>query len=156
VRLAFGFEAFQSGYGHLKDVPSMVARFQKWGVPFPHANVYISGVTEMVGGILLIAGLLSRLISIPLVFNFIVAIFTPHSYLSILSKAPGVAENWTNIIDDTAFPFLIASLVILAFGPGRMSIDYLLQRTIFRNVCPARHLVLETKPPPKHRQSATG
>jgi putative oxidoreductase len=148
IRLAFGFETFQSGYGHLKDVPGMVARFQKWGVPFPHANVYISGVTEMVGGLLLMAGLFSRVISVPLVFNFIVAILSPHTYLRDLLKMPGTVENWTNIVDDTAFPFLIASLVVLGFGPGRISLDFLLQRTIFKNRCSARHLVLDTKPPP--------
>jgi hypothetical protein len=52
-------------------------------------------------------------------------------------------------VDDTAFPFLIASLVVLGFGPGRISLDFLLQKTIFKNRCSARHLVLETKPPPR-------
>jgi putative oxidoreductase len=148
IRLAWGLESFQSGWTHLHDVPTQLERFQNWHVPFPRANVYISGTTELVCGILLMAGLFSRIISIPLVFNFIVAIFAPHHYLKHLFAMPGSIDNWTNIIDDTAFPFLAASLVILAFGPGRISIDFLLQRTIFKNRRLGRHLVLKTKAPP--------
>jgi putative oxidoreductase len=54
----------------------MVERFQQWGVPFPHLNVYVSGYTEMFGGVLLMLGLASRLIAIPVFFNFCVAYVT--------------------------------------------------------------------------------
>ncbi len=35
-----------------------------------------------------------------------------------------------NIVDDAAYPFLITSLIILAFGPGMISLDALRARTV--------------------------
>ena len=52
IRLACGWELFESGRAHLDNVPTMVERFHQWGIPWPHLNVYISGYTEMIGGLL--------------------------------------------------------------------------------------------------------
>ena len=133
IRLAWGLEMYVSGHAHLQNVPQMAKRFHDWGVPAPTFNVYVSGYTEMVGGLLLMFGLGSRLISIPLVFNFIVAILTASKEkVHTLITTPGHVDAWTDIVDDAAFPFLAAALVVVAFGPGKVSIDYLLQRTLFR------------------------
>ena len=67
VRLYWGWQMFVSGRAHLSDVPAMVERFQEWGVPFPTFNVYLSGLTECLCGLLLLAGFASRLITIPLI-----------------------------------------------------------------------------------------
>lgn len=121
-RLAWGLELIQSGRGHLQNVDQMVVRFTNWGVPFPHVNVYISAGTEIVGGVLLMLGLATRLISIPLFFNFVVAYLT--------ASRDAVANFFSNpngIIDDTAFPFLVTTLVMLAFGPGVISLDAIIR-----------------------------
>jgi putative oxidoreductase len=60
VRLYWGWQMFVSGSAHLSDVPAMVERFQEWGVPFPTFNVYVSGLTGCVCGLLLLAGFASR------------------------------------------------------------------------------------------------
>lgn len=139
IRIAWGFELFLSGRSHLSNVPAMAERFQQWGVPFPHANVYISAGTEMIGGLLLLLGIGSRLIAIPLFFNFVVAYLTASRETVVhLFTKPFTVDTWDNFFSDTAWPFLVAVLVILAFGPGKISIDYLLQRTIFRNSQPPR------------------
>src|SRR5438045_2070275 len=49
IRLAWGWELFESGRSHIQDVPTMVQRFTDWGVPFPKPNVYLSASIEMVG-----------------------------------------------------------------------------------------------------------
>ena len=54
----------------------MIERFTSWGVPMPKVSVYVSGYTEMIGGLLLMVGLATRLVSLTLVFNFIVAFLT--------------------------------------------------------------------------------
>jgi putative oxidoreductase len=128
IRLAWGWELFQSGHSHLQDVPTMVQRFTDWGVPLPKPSVYISGGTEMVGGILIMAGLAARLISIPLIVNFCVAYLTASrdKVVNFLHQDPSV------FIDDAAFPFLVMSLLILAIGPGAISADALLKRTVFK------------------------
>src|ERR1700733_9373723 len=73
IRVAWGWELVESGWGHLHDVDEMAKRFTEWGIPHPVLNVYVSATTEMVGGALWILGLGARIISIPLLFNFCVA-----------------------------------------------------------------------------------
>ena len=125
-RLAWGWELFESGRAHLSNVPAMVERFQSWGVPLPHLNVFISGYTELFGGLFLMAGLASRLIAIPLFFNFCVAYLTA-SHDTVVNF---FRQDPSNFIDDAAFPFLITSLLILALGPGPISIDWLLKSLV--------------------------
>ena len=127
IRLAWGWESFESGRGHMNHIPETTQFFQSLNIPAPKVNAIISASTEMVGGLLLMFGLGARLVAIPLVFNFAVAIATDaHDQLIHVFSDPD------KLIDYTAFPFLIASLVILAFGPGILSIDGILARTVFR------------------------
>jgi putative oxidoreductase len=125
MRLAWGFQLYESGRGHLANVPEMVKRFEGWGIPYPTPNAYISATTEVVGGVLLMLGLFSRWISIPLFFNFCVAYLTAGSD-SV--KALLHLQSPDDFINDAAFPFLVTSLVIFAFGPGKISLDALFFR----------------------------
>jgi putative oxidoreductase len=67
------------------------------------------------------AGLLSRVVSIPLAFTMIVAYATAHR--ADLGSISG-------ILNAGPFSFLVASLVILAFGPGCLSLDRLIERCV--------------------------
>jgi putative oxidoreductase len=132
IRVAWGFEAAQAGWGHLHSIDATAANFANWGVPMPRANVYIAGSTELVGGILLILGLGTRFIAAPLVFNFIVAIVAAgRGNIVKALHDHGPVSAFTTIVDDTAFPFEITALIALAFGAGTISLDYVLARTIF-------------------------
>jgi putative oxidoreductase len=133
VRITWGWQLFESGYGHLTNIQKTIEAFKKWGVPMPEVNVYISGTTELVGGFLLFFGLATRLISIPLVFNFIVAYATAsRATLVQLISGSKRLDAYDNFINDTAFPMLITALTMLAFGPGKVSIDHLIRRFILR------------------------
>ncbi|MDB5292297.1 MAG: DoxX family protein [Phycisphaerales bacterium] len=140
LRLTWGWELAESGYGHLTNIADTVKNFERWGVPSPVFNVYVSGTTELVGGTLLLLGLATRLISVPLVFNFIVAIIAAgrHGIAKAFAE-DGVLAGWDKIIDDSAFPMLMLALIMLAFGPGKVSVDYLLKRTLFRKLGPDSH-----------------
>jgi putative oxidoreductase len=125
IRLAWGFQLAESGWGHLTNVEKTAGFFTSLHIPFPVANVYLSGTTELVGGILLMLGLFSRLISIPLLFNFCVAYLTAsHAAIKELLHF----QSPDDFINDSAFPFLVTSLLILAFGAGKISLDYLLEK----------------------------
>jgi len=122
VRLAWGFQLYESGVGHLTHVAKTAAFFEGLNIPHPVANVYISGSTELAGGVLLMLGLFSRFISVPLLFNFCVAYWT--------ASRPEVVDllhfrNPDAFINDSAFPFLATSLLVLAFGAGAISLDRL-------------------------------
>jgi putative oxidoreductase len=133
LRLSWGWQLAESGYGHLTHVGKTIEAFQGWGVPFPHLSVYVSGCTELAGGSLLLLGLGTRLISLPLVFNFIVAIVAAsRSDIAKAFSEHGVLSGWDTIVNDTAFPMLMLALIMLAFGPGKVSIDAILKHTAFR------------------------
>ena len=53
-----------------------VGRFTKLGMPFPHLTAnFVAGV-EIIGGLLLLSGLMTRLIAVPLIIEMIVAMLS--------------------------------------------------------------------------------
>jgi putative oxidoreductase len=131
VRLAWGFQLYESGVGHLTHVAKTTEFFEslklfgRFPLPAPALNVYVSGSTELVGGILLMLGLFSRPVAVLLFFNFCVAYATAGwSEIGDLVHFRGP----DNFINDAAFPFLVVSLLVFAFGPGRVALDALIFR----------------------------
>ena len=62
-----------------------VGRFAKIGIPSPEVMAPFVGVVEIVGGMLLLAGFLTRLAAIPLIIDMLVAITT--TKIPILQKS---------------------------------------------------------------------
>jgi len=123
IRLAWGWELVESGHGHLTHLQDTTDFFASIHIPMPRANAIICGCTEMIGGICWMSGLATRLISIPLFFNFCVAYLTASrdKVIHFFQQDP------SNFIDDSAFPFLVTSLLLIATGPGIISIDGLVK-----------------------------
>lgn len=121
IRLYWGFHFFQSGWSKLSNIPQTASFFGEIGIPFPSLSVYLAGGTEFIGGILLIIGLASRLAAIPLAFTMIVAYFTAH-YDSIKT----IFSDFSEFIKQEPFTYLFICLIILFFGPGKISLDYLI------------------------------
>ena len=118
VRLYWGWQFFQTGLGKLTNIPKVIDFFTSLGIPFPTVNAYFVGSLECVGGALLFLGLGSRIITLPLTFNMLVAYITAdrEALFSFFSD-PGkfyAADPYT---------FLFAALLILIFGPGKISLD---------------------------------
>ena len=121
VRLYWGWQFMQTGWGKLMDLGKVVGFFTDLGIPAPALNAYFVSVLEFGGGLLLILGLGSRLIALPLVVDMLVAYFTAdrEALFSVFS-------NPDKFTAAAPYTFLIASLVVLIFGPGRVSLDALL------------------------------
>jgi putative oxidoreductase len=115
VRLYWGWQFAQSGWGRLHHIPQATEFFASLHIPFPGANVVFVSSLEFIGGLLLIVGLASRFISLLLAFDMIVAYLTadPDKFYN--------ADPYT---------FLFASLLILIFGPGCFALDRLLRRRL--------------------------
>ena len=58
--------------------PGTAYWFGSLGLPFPELMAFLAGWTELIGGWLLLFGLLTRLISIPLMATMVVAAVTAH------------------------------------------------------------------------------
>jgi len=120
IRLWWGWSFFQTGKGKLMNLDKTTAFFESLQIPMPKINAIAAGSVESIGGLLLLVGLFSRVVSVPLIFTMVMAYITADR------------EAWHAIISDTdkftganPFLFLFASLLVFAFGPGRLSLDAL-------------------------------
>ena len=121
IRLYWGWQFWQTGWGKATNIPHVTEYFTSLGVPAPGLNAYFIAWLETIGGILLILGLLSRAIALPLTIDMIVAFVIGDrealgAFLSDPSKFYAAAP----------YTFLFASLLILFFGPGKFSLDSLI------------------------------
>src|SRR5690348_3192646 len=125
VRVYWGWQFWQSGWGKLQDISKPIGFFTELGIPFPVFNAWFVSLLECFGGILLILGLASRLISIPLVIDMVVAYVTAdrEALKSIFSEPD-------KFYAASPYTFLFASLLILIFGPGAISVDYWIARYV--------------------------
>src|ERR1035438_8562530 len=76
LRLMAGGVFFWEGIMKFVFVNQGVGRFTKLGMPFPHFTSDFVACLEIVGGLLLLSGFLTRLISIPFIIEMIVAILS--------------------------------------------------------------------------------
>jgi putative oxidoreductase len=121
VRMYWGWQFYQTGSGKLGNLATVTEFFASLGIPYPGLNAHFVAYLETVGGSLLFLGLASRLIAIPLVINMTVAYWAAdkEALMSIFSD-PGkfyAADPYT---------FWFAALLILVFGPGKISLDELI------------------------------
>lgn len=119
VRVSMGWGFYLTGKGKLLNLERTTRFFDSLELPLPKFQAIVAGSTEMAGGLLLIAGLGTRLISVPLAFTMVVAYLTAHRDEAFASLS--------DFTDQAPFPFLMAALVTLAFGAGKFSVDRLLQ-----------------------------
>ena len=135
VRLYWGWQFFQTGYGKLMHISKVVAFFTSLGIPLPAVNAYFVSSLECVGGALLFLGLGSRVIALPLTIDMLVAyIAADREALFSIFSDPG------KFYASDAYTFLFASLLILIFGPGKISLDFMLGYLCRRRVAGLRRL----------------
>ncbi len=118
VRLYWGCQFVQTGWGKLHNLAKITAFFATLHIPFPAFNAPFVSTLEFVGGIFLILGLFSRPIAFLLAGNMLVAYWTAdREALTSIFSDPGkfyVADPYT---------FLFASLMVLIFGAGIFALD---------------------------------
>ena len=95
-----------------------VGRFIKIGIPSPEVMAPFVGVVEIVGGLLLLAGFLSRLAAIPLIINMLVAITS--TKIPILQKSGFWAMAHEARVD---YAMLLGCIFLLIAGAGTWSLD---------------------------------
>ena len=123
VRLFWGWQFFQTGMGKLKDLDKVTGFFTDLHIPLPKFNAVLAGGTECFGGLLLMIGLASRLTALPLLFTMLVAYATTErEALAVIFSDPD------KVTEATPFLFLFAVLIVLIFGPGKLSADHLLAK----------------------------
>ena len=124
ARIAAGVLFFESGRGKLfYKLDELKEYFMQLGIPFAHIQAPMVAAIEFIGGICLILGLATRLVSAPLTAIMVVAILTAQ-----LDKVKTVGD----------FLYLPEVLLIVIFvwlifsGPGKFAIDNTIARKFNR------------------------
>lgn len=122
VRLFWGYLFFQTGMGKLIHIDEIISYFSALNIPWPTLNAYLAASTECIGGLCLIFGFAARLASIPLMFTMIIAYLTAHR-----DTWETFFENQTPVLTALPATFFLAASIIFIFGPGRFSVDRLVE-----------------------------
>jgi putative oxidoreductase len=105
ARIAAGVVFVVFGIGKFSQHATEVDSFRTYGLPSPDAFVYLIGVLEIGGGLLLIAGLLTRLAALALAGDMVGAI-----------AVSGIKEG--EVISLTLAPALLVVMVVLLSRTG--------------------------------------
>jgi len=116
--LAYGF--YMPAVNKWKNMEGIAQWFESMNYPLPLLNAYLAGTAEAAGVILLFLGLGTRVISIPLIFTMIVAIFTVH-----IGNGFAAGDNGFEI----PLYYLLMLFVLLTYGAGKYSLDFLIKKS---------------------------
>ena len=122
IRVYWGWQFAQTGWGKLHNLPHVIDFFTSLGLPAPGPTAVLVSSFELVGGILLAFGLLSRITALGIVIDMTVAYITAdrEALASVFSADP------SKFAAADPFIFWAVGLVVLIFGPGKYALDTLL------------------------------
>jgi putative oxidoreductase len=139
ARIVIGYGFYEAGKGKLGDIKKPIAYFTQLNIPFPEANAWFVSYVEYIGGALMIVGFISRPVCAILAIDMIVAYWTAdrEAVMALLKN-----QDVTTFAAATPFWFLFASLLVVACGPGWLSVDGIIK------VFLPRKKVVAVVPPP--------
>ena len=123
LRVGLGVVFIDHGYSKLTGGPAdgFAGMLTGLGVGAPEVVAWLVTLTELVGGVMLLAGLLTRLVTLPLIATLVGAIVLVKADLGII--APPDAPMPGAELDIALLAGLLALLII---GAGRISLDRVL------------------------------
>lgn len=121
VRVVFGYFWLETGIAKVHNLDGFTQRFIGWGIPFPAFSAGLSAWTELIGGLLIMLGLFTRLVCVPMLINMAVAVTLV------------VSSNLMGLDDYVEADEIVYSLIffwLLVSGPGKASLDTLVARML--------------------------
>jgi uncharacterized membrane protein YphA (DoxX/SURF4 family) len=120
VRLAVGLIFATQGMLKFTDPKMGVERFARIGFAYPAFTAHFVGTFEMICGVMVLFGILSRIATLPLLIVISTAIFT--TKIPELSR---VGQGFWYMVSDarTDFAMLCCLLFLIASGAGPLSLD---------------------------------
>jgi peptide-methionine (S)-S-oxide reductase len=125
LRLIAGYAFYQTGKGKVETPP--VEFFTKLGLPFPAFTASFVGYVEMIGGILLLIGLFSRLTALVLTINMSMAYLTAD-----IESVKKLFSEPDQFLSASPFAYWVVSLIVLVFGPGAFALDWLIRNKMMK------------------------
>lgn len=102
------------GAGKVPPSEKLIAGVEGLGFPVPVVFAWAAGLAELVGGIFLAVGFLTRPAAFFLAFTMLVAAFGRH-----------IADPWD--VKELSVLYLGISLIFLTRGSGKFSVDHLIK-----------------------------
>mgnify|MGYP000240227636 CR=1 FL=1 len=129
TRLLVGFAFLDSGRGKLEGMENTVNFFTDLGIPFPELNAMFVARLEYYGGMLLLAGLLTRITAALLSTTMVVALITAdrENFTGALARSAEIGLS-----DIPAFALLVFLSWLVVRGAGALSLDHLASRFLAR------------------------
>lgn len=121
LRLFFGYFWVETGWAKLQNIDFFTERFISWGIPLPHFSAILSSSTDLVGGVLMMLGLFTRLAMVPMIINMVVAIS-----LVVIKNVSSFEE----FVELDEFLYILIFFWLFVAGPGWASLDTLIKRWI--------------------------
>jgi putative oxidoreductase len=133
LRLIIGFGFMQHGYAKLARGPEdFIGVLHAMGLPIPATLGWATIIVELVGGLMILAGALIPLATIPMAIVLLVAILTvhlPNGFSSIKLQSFDVAgAHFGQPGYETDLLYLAGLVALCLGGPGPISIDGVLNR----------------------------
>lgn len=121
VRLYWGWQLAQSGWGKLHNLDKVTEFFTNLNLPAPGEMAVFIACVELFGAIFFAIGAFSRITSLVLTVNLTMAyvIADREALFSIFSDP----DKFTAA---APYNFLFAALLVLVFGAGKVSVDRVL------------------------------
>lgn len=123
IRLYWGWQFAQDGWGKLHHLDKVGSYFATLNLPMPAQTALFVSLIEFAGGIMLAAGLFTRVTALVLFINMTVAFWTAEKDAFL-----GVISNPDKFQAADAYSYWFAALLILVFGPGWIAIDALFRK----------------------------
>jgi putative oxidoreductase len=133
IRLMAGSVFFGEGILKFVYVNQGVGRFTKLGFPFPGFTAHFIAVGEIIGGLLLIFGLFTRITAFYFIIQMIVAVLSTKIDLYFgtsplpFPPAPPRMGIWA-VLHETRSDYaqILSCLFLLIEGAGRRSLDFII------------------------------
>jgi putative oxidoreductase len=117
VRISLASVFIVTGWGKLHDLPKVTGFFNELGIPAPGFNAGLVSCVEFFGGILILVGLCTRLVAIPLGFSMAVA---------ILTAKRGDIDGVASLGAFNEFTYFACFVWLVVAGAGAVSLDRLI------------------------------
>jgi putative oxidoreductase len=123
IRLYWGCQFELDGWRKLHHLDQVTQYFTTLNLPMPAQTAFAVALIEFIGGILLAAGIGTRLVSLILFVNMTVAFWTAEKDAFL-----GVFSSPDKFQAADAYNYWFAALLILILGPGWIAVDTLITR----------------------------
>jgi putative oxidoreductase len=124
TRIAVGWVFVESGWGKLHNIEKVTGYFTSLGIPLPAVQAPMVAGIEFLGGIMLILGLATRIVSIPLIGIMSVAILT--------AKWSEIAST-SDLFGFSEFLYIVLLLWLLINGPSNLALDHLVAKKMMKS-----------------------